>query len=256
MKIKFLGTGGAYGVPVWNCNCKTCTSKNPKNVRFRPSILIEIDDKNIVIDFGQDFWQQLVKNKVKKLDYALLTHAHGDHRNGMEQLKFQNNIQIMIPEKVLTELTAKTDSLKGIANRNLTIKVENFTPFYVGDFRVDCVELEHKKKYDEKGMSVYGYVFKSDNFSFAYLTDYNRIIDEFKVENLDLIISDACTWEDEGIGHLGIKGAIDVYKKLKPKYMILTHLNHTVEHEEAEKYVKEFGNIDIAFDGMNLDYNL
>ena len=31
MKILFLGTASVMGVPIWNCNCKTCQSTNIKD---------------------------------------------------------------------------------------------------------------------------------------------------------------------------------------------------------------------------------
>ncbi|MFV0626545.1 MAG: MBL fold metallo-hydrolase [Alphaproteobacteria bacterium] len=249
IKLKFLGTGG---VPQWNCNCKTCLNSNSKNKRFRSSLFVEVDDVHILIDFGQDCRQQLLQNKIKKIDYAFLTHAHGDHKNGMEQLNLQKNIKIHIPEKVMQELNTKGNSLQGLINRNPTAQIENFKPLSIADFDIDVVELEHKKKYAESSLSSYGYLFISEEFKFAYLTDYNRIIDEEKVKNLDLIISDSCTWEDEGIGHVGVKGAIKIYNKLKPKKMILTHINHTIEHDEVQEYAKQFGNIEIAYDGMEI----
>ena len=81
MKLKFLGTGSTLGVPIWNCDCETCTSNDKKNKRYRPSLMVEIDNKIIIIDFGQDFRTQLIENNIKKIDYAFLTHAHADHKD-------------------------------------------------------------------------------------------------------------------------------------------------------------------------------
>src|SRR6056297_790501 len=48
LEITFLGTGTSHGVPIVGCNCKTCTSDDPKNNRFRSSIYIKNVDKNIL----------------------------------------------------------------------------------------------------------------------------------------------------------------------------------------------------------------
>lgn len=253
MKIKFLGTGGCLGTPQWNCNCKTCTSDNPKNFRLRPALLVEIDDKNILIDFGQDIRYQLIKYHIKKLDYAFLTHVHRDHQNGMEQLSLQENIKLWTSEDVLEELLAKENGMLWIKTRNPSIDIDVLKPFSIGDVKIDLIKLIHQKDYIKKRVACTGYLFKSAKFSFAYLSDYNDIIEKEKLYNLDLIISDGNNWKTTGTGHVGIEGAIKVYNEFKPKQMLLTHLNHTTEHTEVEKYTKQFGNIAPAYDGLEIE---
>ena len=52
---------------------------------------------------------------------------------------------------------------------------------------------------------------------------------------------------------MGVAGSIDMFKRFKPKRMILTHIEHTKSHEFLSKYVKKFGNIEIGFDGMEIE---
>ena len=44
MKVTFLGTGTSHGVPMIGCDCRTCTSTDPRDKRLRPSIFIEPED--------------------------------------------------------------------------------------------------------------------------------------------------------------------------------------------------------------------
>jgi phosphoribosyl 1,2-cyclic phosphate phosphodiesterase len=253
MKIKFLGTGGAFGVPIWNCDCNICKSKNPKNKRLRSSLFIQIDNKNILIDFGPDIRKQLLNYKIKRLDYAFLTHAHSDHMNGFNDLAKQDNIIIESHKDVLKNFYIRIGNAKEWLNkRNSSVNINTFKKKKIGNFIIDSVALIHKKDYIKKPEPCYGYVFKSNKFSFAYLSDFNGIIDKEKLKNLDLIISDGCGFEDIGIGHFGVKNNIDLFKELKPKKMLLTHINHTTEHEFLNKYLKKYGNIKIAFDGMEI----
>ena len=110
MEIQFLGTGSVMGIPIWNCNCKVCNSPNPKDKRFRSSLLVKINDKNIIVDFGPDFRTQLLNNNIKKIDYAFLTHAHRDHVSGIEQLATAKDIIFETPADVLEEYYKKETS--------------------------------------------------------------------------------------------------------------------------------------------------
>jgi phosphoribosyl 1,2-cyclic phosphate phosphodiesterase len=253
MKIKFLGTGGAFGVPIWNCNCNVCKSKNSKNKRLRSSLFVQIKNKNILIDFGPDIRTQLLKYKIKKLDYSFLTHAHSDHMNGFNDLAKQDNIIIESHKDVLNNFYLRLGSGKDwLKKRNPTLSINNFKKKKIGDFIIDTVALIHKKDYQKKSEPCYGYLFKSKNFSFAYLSDFNDIIEKEKLKNLDLLISDGCGFENTGTGHLGIKENINLFNELKPKQMLLTHINHTTEHVSLNKFLKKHGNIKIAFDGMEI----
>lgn len=253
LSIKFLGTGSVMGVPIWNCNCKVCKSNNIKDKRYRSSVLININDKNIIIDFGPDFRNQLIENNIKKIDYAFLTHAHRDHISGVENLATAENVKFMAPKDVLSEFYQKEGTSNGwLKSRNKTIVIEDFKPLTIENIKIDTVKLEHKKDY---GVIVpcYGYIFKNDVLKFAYMSDFNKIIEIDKLKDCDLIISDGNGINNIGHGHVGINGSIEIYNLLKPKKMILTHFKHDMSYNDMTKYVKQYGNIEIAYDGMEIN---
>ncbi len=93
MKITLLGTGTSQGVPVIACKCNICLSDNPKDKRLRSAILIEEDNTTIVVDTGPDFRQQMLREKVDKLDAILFTHEHKNHVAGLDDVRAFNFIQ-------------------------------------------------------------------------------------------------------------------------------------------------------------------
>lgn len=252
MKILFLGTGSVCGVPEWNCDCTTCTSTDPKDKRMRSAILVQIDDTNIAVDFGPDFRTQLLNNSIKKLDYALLTHSHGDHMNGYQEFARQKNINIYSSQEVLDDFYKRAGDAKWLAERNPTAKIEPFRPFQIDNVEVDIIALEHKKDYSKTGTPCNGYLFRSPFFTFAYTSDYNAILEEEKVRGIDLLISDG-SGMDPKEGHVGINGSIEVYNQLQPRKMVITHINHTTSHQSLTEYVQSKGNIEIAYDGKVIE---
>ena len=92
MKVIFLGTGTSQGVPVIGCHCPVCMSADQRDKRLRTSVYIENGDERIVIDCGPDFRQQMLGEKIEKLDAVLLTHAHKDHVAGLDDVRAYNFI--------------------------------------------------------------------------------------------------------------------------------------------------------------------
>ena len=75
------------GIPVVGCSCEVCHSPSPHNKRLRPSALLTVDGKNILIDAGPDFRTQALKYHIESLDGVIFTHAHHDHTAGIDDLR-------------------------------------------------------------------------------------------------------------------------------------------------------------------------
>jgi phosphoribosyl 1,2-cyclic phosphate phosphodiesterase len=253
VKIKFLGTGSVHGMPIWNCDCDVCKSKDKKDKRLRSALFVQIGETNIAIDFGPDFRTQLMRNNITKLDYVFLTHVHGDHFNGYMVLARQKNLIVEMPEAVQKEFFDRLGGSKAwLKKRNPTIKFNVFEKKKIGNVTIETVALKHQKDYEKEYMPCYGYIFRSKNFSFAYMSDYNEVLEPEKLKKLDLIISDGNGMKNLGNGHAAVDGSIEIFNKFKPKQMLLTHIKHTKSHKFMSDFVRKFGNIYIAYDGMEI----
>lgn len=83
----FLGTGTSVGVPMIGCECPVCRSPDPRNHRYRSSVLVQCPEGNILIDTGPEMRLQLLRARVGIIHAVLYTHYHVDHLFGMDDLR-------------------------------------------------------------------------------------------------------------------------------------------------------------------------
>src|SRR5690606_4782495 len=88
LRLRFLGTGTSFGIPVIGCHCATCTSSDPRDRRTRHAALIEHENgRRILIDAPPELRLQLVEAAVGSVDAIWFTHYHADHTHGVDDLR-------------------------------------------------------------------------------------------------------------------------------------------------------------------------
>jgi phosphoribosyl 1,2-cyclic phosphate phosphodiesterase len=86
MRLTFLGTGSAWSLPEIGCDCLICRHMHRnKESRLRTSLYLEAKEK-LLIDCGPDIVRQWWTNDLKSLDGVIITHEHGDHYLGLDEL--------------------------------------------------------------------------------------------------------------------------------------------------------------------------
>ena len=178
MKITFLGTGTSQGVPVIACSCRVCSNSDLKDKRYRSSVLIEIDNRAIVIDTGPDFRSQMLANHIQRLDAVLFTHEHKDHVAGLDDIRpfnFKQQAPISVYASDRVEQAIKREfhyifaekKYPGIPEITLhKIDLEPFTLFE--NIQIIPIEVKHYL------MPVLG--FRINNFT--YITDAKTIAEK------------------------------------------------------------------------------
>ena len=81
MKLTFLGSGAAEGMPAIFCNCEVCRESRRlggKNLRTRSQSLINND---LLIDFPADTYSHFQRFGIEgdTIKYLIITHPHQDH---------------------------------------------------------------------------------------------------------------------------------------------------------------------------------
>ena len=98
MKVKILGCGGSFGSPLaWKRNGKIDIN-NQRTFSTRSSVLVNINNTNILIDCSPDLRQQLYEAKCTNIDAVLFSHNHYDHTSGLPDMRAMSLInQKIIP---------------------------------------------------------------------------------------------------------------------------------------------------------------
>lgn len=252
MKVTFLGTGTSQGIPLIACGCDVCSSENAKDKRLRVSIMIEVDGKNIVIDSGPDFRQQMLREKVKTLEAIVFTHEHKDHVAGLDDVRAFNyftgrhldvyaNEQVQVALKREFHYIFSGDNYPGIPKVNvITIDTD---PFLVSGVKFTPIQVLHYK------LPVLG--FRVNDFT--YITDANYIAEEEieKIKGTKVLVLNALRREKH-ISHFTLMEALELVKKINPDKAYLTHISHQMGlHDEVSKELPS--NVELAYDGLQLE---
>ena len=76
------------------CECATCRSDDPRDRRWRPSILVELDGgARVLVDTSTDLRAQALRFGVTRVDLILFTHSHADHIMGLDEVRRFNTLQ-------------------------------------------------------------------------------------------------------------------------------------------------------------------
>jgi phosphoribosyl 1,2-cyclic phosphate phosphodiesterase len=250
MKITFLGTGTSQGIPVIGCSCGVCRSADKRNKRLRSSLLIEEGSSSIVIDTGTDFRLQALRSNMMRLDAVLLTHAHADHLNGLDDVRpFCRGSAIPVYGNMpaLDELRERFSYIFRTGQRGggkpkirpIAVDTREFRiPGF--DTSVLPVPVCHGT------LQILGFRIGG----WAYVTDCSRIPAESYplLEALDVLVIDALRHRPHET-HFSVQQALREIELIRPKRSFFTHLCHEVEHGELEETLPK--HIRPAYDGLS-----
>ncbi len=228
MRLTFLGTGTSQGVPVIACGCAVCQSQDNRDRHLRTSALVETDEgKNILIDIGPDFREQMLREKVSHLDSILITHAHRDHVGGLDDIRSFNYVQHCKME-IFCNREARTaierdyhyifayHEFPGLPEANLH-EVSGDEPFEAAGVEVMPVKAMHKD------LPILGYRIGK----LGYITDANHIepreLD--KLRGVDVLVVNALR-KTKHFSHFCLEEALEVIKEVKPNRAYITHVSH------------------------------
>lgn len=244
------------GVPLIGCDCPVCTSDNPRNKRYRPSVLVSHEGKHVLIDASPDLRSQALDFKVNEVHAVLFTHHHADHILGIDDLRLYNfNLGAKMPcysnrftlKKLKGVFDYAFDDGESEQSRPSLDPIEVNGPFDLFEMRITPFELFHGS------LPVLGFLFEdSAGQCFGYATDCSRIPEEsFKMlRGVDLLILDALRHIPHPT-HFSLEEAVEMARELKPRQTLFTHIAHQMEHEKVNSSLPS--EIQLAHDGQVVD---
>lgn len=272
MKIQYLGTAAAEGLPAVFCKCETCRKAmelGGKDIRTRSQALI---DGKLLIDLPPDSYWHMVQYRfwLSDIESLLVTHSHQDHFYPLELIMraepyghWENGCLTVYGNsnvKRLYEIAlAEENDTPAIADAVRFQKVEEFKSFDTKEgYHVTPLTAVHKE--NERCLI---YLIEKDGKSIFYGNDSSYYAEEvwefLKGKHLDLISLDSTMGKfSGGTSHMGIEANIRAYERFvesgcadENTKVVVNHFSHNgqVLHSDLEELVKEYGFI-VAYDGL------
>jgi len=263
MRITFLGTGTSHGVPTIDCmlddyaRCpkKVCLKAaiNPRHRRTRSSVWVETGDKRLLIDTSQDFRQQMLARRIKRIDAVLYTHGHADHIYGLPDIRSHcrhqgGAIDIYGSRETLRILRESFGYVfQPPAYRGGGIPTVNPVPFEspirLGETLLTPIPVVHGPLKGCQGYRLDGV---------AYIPDVKDIPESSMalLRGLDLLIIDCLRLRPHG-SHLCLDESLAYARRLAPRRCLFTHMTHDIDYQEEERRLPEW--VRFAYDGLTVE---
>lgn len=267
MKLRYLGTAAAEGVPAVFCNCPQCEMARRAGgheVRTRAGAIV---DDCLKLDFGPDSYMQMLRDGLKfyPVRNICITHTHEDHFAYWD-IQYRVKPYSQLPDDA-PPLTVWGNARCGemlapyLEPGKLEFRlIEPFQPVDIEGYTVTALEAVHKK--DERALF---YLIEKDGKSLVYAHDTDEFTDadmEFLAgRKVDLYSLD-CTngvLDLDYIGHMGLRdnqrmrekllanGAADAHTRF-----IANHFSHNGVRSIAE--MQAFApELEIAWDGLEVE---
>jgi phosphoribosyl 1,2-cyclic phosphate phosphodiesterase len=253
-RLTVLGSGTSMGVPTIGCDCAVCRSSDSHDRRTRPSVLLEYNDKVVLIDTTPDFREQAIREHIRKIDAVLYTHTHADHILGIDDLR---PLSFHRPEKI--PLYAQPEAAEFL--RSMFSYIFDAEYKYGGLAQVELktidgvVELFGARfepiKVIHGDTEIIGYRFGTA----AYLTDFSEIPEESfaQLSDLDILFLDALRHKPHPT-HSTVDNSLRIVERVKPRRAFFTHICHDLPHEATNAALPL--HVRLSHDGMKLDFEI
>ncbi len=249
-----LGTGTSVGIPIVGCDCHVCTSTNPKNQRGRTSVYVGAPEGGFLIDTPPELRLQLLREHIPWVHAVLYTHSHADHIFGLDDVRVSGyrlkksiilHCEEIVEQQIRSSFNYAFETPKHnthhMARPQLDFQRIGTKAFELLGLKIQPIRLQHGT------LPILGYRIND----IAFCTDVSEIPQESwkHLEGLDYLVLDALRIKPHPT-HFNLEQSLEAVERIKPKQTFLTHISHSLEHEEINASLPD--NVELAFDGLSL----
>ena len=252
MKVRILGCGTSTGVPKIGNDWGRCDPAEPRNARLRTSILVESASERMLVDCGPDLRQQLLAAEVGRLDGVIVTHAHGDHCHGIDELR-----PVSAAMGGPVPLHARATVLEELALRFAYA-------FEASDFYRPIVEARTLGNEVSFGGAVTSFVdqphgsttslglrFDEANYSVGYAVDFSELTDDMAAlyQGVAVWVAD-CLTRSPHPTHMHLEGVLSAARDLRVGQLYLVHMGNGLDYRTLAAELPDWAAP--AYDGLEI----
>ncbi len=276
MRVTYLGTGAAEGVPALFCGCEYCRGvklRGGREIRSRAQVLYD----DLSVDFPPDafYHASVLGADLSAIRYLLVTHSHMDHFNAAdfilrgykyardlteERLDIFANGEVCAVFEEATRREMRLDVRQNIGLH----PVGAFEELSFGGWRVHTLAARHTSQ------EPLVFLLEREGVRALHLCDTGLLPEEDyaylgRVGGKLALVTLDCTflYEAHGAGarHMGLDDCAEVMGRLEKMGLadgstkrVITHFSHnsTPSPELVARAEKEYGFV-AAYDGMTLE---
>ncbi|MCL6251084.1 MBL fold metallo-hydrolase [Altererythrobacter sp. KTW20L] len=253
MKLIVLGSGTSTGVPRIGNDWGDCDPDEPRNRRTRVSIVVESSaGQRLLVDTSTDLRQQLLANRIDRIDAVFWTHDHADHCHGIDDLRpLRYGRAAAIPgfasEYTCRKLRSRFDYVfSGQYGYPTIVDLSTLEKVRIqSGFGIDWTDMPHGP------INSTAYRFEADGKSIGYATDFSEITDDMVdlFDRVDILVTD-CLRAEPHPTHAHLAMSLEFARRCRAKKTVLTHLDKSMDFASLTAEVPK--DVLVGFDGMEL----